>query len=63
MLIQDYLEYSDPVLTFDRLCIIRDLENILKIPNTYREDSRQTSVSMLKMKLIDFYGEWLYNIA
>lgn len=40
ILISDYLDICDPVLTFDRFMEEMDLEKYLKgIPNTIREDS------------------------
>ena len=39
MLIQDYLDICDPVLTFDRFIVGIDLEKYLKkIQNQYRSD-------------------------
>ena len=43
MLIQDYLDICDPVLTFDRFMGEIELEKYLKnIPNIIQEDSDMT---------------------
>ena len=55
MLIQDYLDICDPVLTFDRLMGGIDLEKYLKnIQKHYTGRLRYNPVSMLKTVLFGF---------
>lgn len=55
MLIQDYLDFCDPVLTFDRLMGEIELEKYLKsIPKHYTGRFRYDPVSMLKTVLFGF---------
>ena len=55
MLIQDYLDICDPVLTFDRFMGGIELENYLKsIPKHYTGRLRYDPVSMLKTVLFGF---------
>ena len=55
MLIQDYLDICDPVLTFDRFMGEIDLENYLKeIPKHEVGRLRYNPVSMLKTILFGF---------
>lgn len=64
MLIQDYLDICDPVLTFDRFMGEIELEKYLKnIPQHYTGRLRYDPVSMLKTVFVWIYGEWLYIIA
>ena len=52
MLIQDYLDICDPVLTFDRFMGEIELEKYLKnIPKHYTGRFRYDPVSMLKTVL------------
>ena len=55
MLIQDYLDICDPVLTFDRFMGEIELEKYLKnIPQHYTGRLRYDPVSMLKTVLFGF---------
>ena len=55
MLIQDYLDICDPVLTFDRFMGGIELEKYLKnIPQHYTGRLRYDPVSMLKTVLFGF---------
>ena len=55
MLIQDYLDICDPVLTFDRFMGGIELEKYLKnIPHHYTGRLRYDPVSMLKTVLFGF---------
>ena len=55
MLIQDYLDICDPVLTFDRFMGEIELEKYLKnIPQHYTGRFRYAPVSMLKTVLFGF---------
>ena len=55
MLIQDYLDICDPVLTFDRFMGEIELEKYLKnIPQHYTGRFRYDPVSMLKTVLFGF---------
>ena len=55
MLIQDYLDICDPVLTFDRFMGEIELEKYLKnIPQYYTGRLRYNPVSMLKTVLFGF---------
>ena len=55
ILIQDYLDICDPVLTFDRFMEEIDLEKYLKdIPEHYTGRIRYNPVSMLKTVLFGF---------
>ena len=55
MLIQDYLDICDPVLTFDRFMGEIELEKYLKnIPQHYTGRFRYDLVSMLKTVLFGF---------
>ena len=55
MLIQDYLDIYDPVLTFDRFMGEIELEKYLKnIPQHYTGRLRYDPVSMLKTVLFGF---------
>ena len=55
MLIQDYLDICDPVLTFDRFMEEIELEKYLKnIPQHYTGRLRYDPVSMLKTVLFGF---------
>ena len=55
MLIQDYLDICDPVLTFDRFMGEIELEKYLKnIPQHYTGRLRYDQVSMLKTVLFGF---------
>ncbi len=64
MLIQDYLDICDPVLTFDRFMGEIELEKYLKnIPQHDTGRLRYDPVSMLKDSFVWIYGEWLYIIT
>lgn len=55
MLIQDYLDICDPVLTFDRFMGEIELEKYLKnIPQHYTGRLRYDPVSMLKTVLFGY---------
>ena len=56
MLIQDYLDICDPVLTFDRFMGEIELEKYLKnIPQHYTGRLRYDPVSMLKTVLFEVF--------
>ena len=58
MLIQDYLDICDPVLTFDRFMGGIELEKYLKnIPQHYTGRLRYDPVSMLKTVLFGFMAK------
>lgn len=64
ILIQDYLDICDPVLTFDRFMGEIELEKYLKnIPQHDTGRLRYDPVSMLKTSFVWIYGKWLYIIT
>ena len=64
MLIQDYLNICDPVLTFDRFMGEIELEKYLKnIPQHYTGRLRYDPVSMLKTVFSDLWRMTIYHCA
>ena len=62
MLIQDYLDICDPVLTFDRFMGEIELEKYLKnIPQHDTGRLRYDPVSMLKTVLLDLWRMAIYH--
>ena len=62
MLIQDYLDICDPVLTFDRFKGEIELEKYLKnIPQHYTGRLRYDPVSMLKQFCSDLWRMAIYH--
>ena len=63
MLIQDYLDICDPVLTFDRFMGEIELEKYLKnIPQHYTGRLRYDPVSMLKTGLFGFMAKGYISV-
>ena len=62
MLIQDYLDICNPVLTFDRFMGEIELEKYLKnIPQHYTGRLRYDPVSMLKTVCLDLWRMAIYH--
>ncbi len=61
ILISDYLDICDPVLTFDRFMEEMDLEKYLR--EILKHDTGRPGYNLLKTVLFGFMDEWVYLTA